>query len=73
MFPSTFRDGEWYIAAVCPNCRKLVPIFRDLTEGTSKFCTSYQITCPECKQRGVFESERYRHSSAELKEVLQPF
>jgi ssDNA-binding Zn-finger/Zn-ribbon topoisomerase 1 len=71
MFPSTFREGEWYIAAACPNCKKLIPIFRDLTEGTSKFASnSYQLTCPQCQRKGVFESQRYKASSGELKEVL---
>jgi uncharacterized protein YbaR (Trm112 family) len=70
MFPSTFRDGEWYIAAACPNCKKLIPIFRDLTNGASKICTSYIITCPECRQKGVFESQRYKSSSGELREVF---
>jgi len=70
MFSSTLRDGEWYIAAACPSCKSLVPIFRDLTKGTSKVSTSYLMTCPECRRKGVFESQRYQFSSGQLKEVL---
>jgi uncharacterized Zn finger protein (UPF0148 family) len=62
MFPSTLQSGVWYIAAVCPRCKKLVPLFRDLNQGTSKFQTAYEITCPVCHRKGIFEGQHYKHS-----------
>jgi hypothetical protein len=65
MFPVTLRAGVWYIGAVCPHCQKLIPLFRDLTQGASNFRGSYQLTCPECKHKGVFEGRHYKHSPTE--------
>jgi hypothetical protein len=61
MFPTNLRAGVWYIAAVCPVCKKLVPLFRDLNQGTSKFLAAYEITCPACHRKGIFEGQHYQH------------
>ena len=65
MFPATLRVGVWYIAALCPHCKRLIPLFRDLTQGASNFRGSYQMTCPECKHKGVFEGQHYKPSATE--------
>jgi phage FluMu protein Com len=65
MFPTTLRVGVWYIAALCPHCKRLIPLFRDLTQGASNFRGSYQMTCPECKHKGVFEGQHYQPSTTE--------
>ena len=65
MFPANLKVGVWYIAAVCPRCKKLVPLFRDLNQGRSKFSASYELTCPACHHKGIFEGQHYKHSQAD--------
>jgi len=70
MFPETLRAGVWYIAAICPHCKNLIPLFRDLSQGASTFRGSYQMICPDCKHKGVFEGQHYKHPPTEcLSEV----
>jgi len=66
MFPASLRPGEWYVAAVCTNCKTLIPLFCDLTEGTSDLKVNYVLTCPQCKTEGAHEAQHYRHPNKEI-------
>ena len=54
----------WYFVITCENCGHKLPLFRDLSEGTSTINATYKVTCENCKQVGYYENEqieRYQH------------
>jgi hypothetical protein len=55
------KAGCWYIMIRCPNCKALLPILRDLTEGTGTLKGIYSLECPKCNHKAEGEPERYYH------------
>jgi hypothetical protein len=60
----TLTAGEWYLLFTCVNCQKRQVLFPDLSRGKSEVHATYTVDCPECGERGSYDSEnleRYRH------------
>lgn len=61
----SLTPGEWYLRYVCPNCRTIHVLFRDLTRGVGLVRATYLIECPTCRTKEAYDGqdiERYHHS-----------
>lgn len=61
MFPVKLKFGQWYIAALCSNCKTLTVLLPDASNGQSELNGSYFMRCPRCKQVGDYDAQHYRH------------
>ena len=51
----------WYLAVICDFCKKRVLLLRDLNDGKVAINGSFEVTCPECGNGGVYPVEHYYH------------
>jgi len=56
------EDGSWYVVVTCENCKSLLYLFRDLTEGKGSLSATYSVTCPSCLHKGEYEARHHKHS-----------
>lgn len=61
---------SWYIIVTCAECKALVFLFRDLTNGKGSLNASYCVTCPSCHHHGEYEARHYRHSASKIRQSI---
>ncbi len=66
----TLRLGQWYIVAVCTNCKTPIPVCDDLTEGKSELKGRHYLTCPRCKRSGEYDAQHYQLQEGRKPEIL---
>ncbi len=66
----TLRVGRWYLVANCPNCKTMIPVFRDLSNGQSRICGSYVLKCPRCRREGSYDVKHYQHHERRKSDIF---
>jgi hypothetical protein len=62
--------GRWYLVVTCTKCETMVPVFHDLCQGESLAQGHYFLTCPKCKEAGIYRVERYQHRERRKPEIF---
>jgi ribosomal protein S27E len=60
----TLTPGEWYLRFTCEQCKTKQILFPDISRGRGRIRASYEVDCPACGHRAVYDEEdieRYQH------------
>ena len=53
------KDGQWFIVVTCEQCRTMIYLFPDLTNGKSSLNASYEVICPHCHHGGIYDGQHH--------------